>query len=249
VSISTESTALKLANIDKRALLERVQRILPKALAIGLTGSAAFDAKHLGPHSDIDIIAVNPRNCHIWNRFGGRELEIEGIPLERIKTSVRNPQWHGPNYIWNIGKIAGAEQLYGLSLSKLVTTEITARTQLIAGAGLIGFLLFGQEKARLGRRPASLDIPLALTALRRLVAGELPIRAEADEDLAKSSFLSDFSMELEKAKVVGANALDILKNNDEVSQICYMPAHRVGLAWFRKSLNIDLEMPRVCFHA
>ncbi len=231
---------------DKSAVLQEVRRLLPDVQAIAVTGSAAFEGKHFQPASDIDVVATHPKNGFAWSQVAGRDLEIHALSIERIKWQVQNPQYHGPSWVWNVGKIGGAELLCGPSLEALVRSQITKKTRLIAGSALIGFLLMAENKAKLGRRPASLDVPLALTALRRVVSGALPIRAEADQDLEEFSAMSDFSKEFENATKLGEECLNILAENSELQGITYFPAHRTGLRWLRKALSIDLEMPQMC---
>ncbi len=177
---------------DKAELFQQVLRILPNVQAIGVTGSAAFEGEHFRKDSDIDVVALNPTSCYAWGELSGHTLEIHAYDIERMKKAIRNPQWHGPNWIWNIGKIGGAEHLFGRSLENIVRRQITSSTRLVAGAALIGYLLLAASKERTGRRRASVDVPLILTALRRVVSGTFPIRALADDDLAAFSLTSDF---------------------------------------------------------
>jgi hypothetical protein len=234
---------------DKVTLIHEVRRILPDVRSVGVTGSAAFDCANFKPGSDLDVVALNPRNCFAWSELGGHEVEIEAFAAERIKLLVQNPQWHGTRWIWNIGKIGGAEFLYGPSLESLVRSQISPKTRLIAAAELIGVLLCGKDKLGTGRRPLSLDVPLVLTALRRIVSDSLPIRAAPDEDLKEYSLRSDFSRELESAKALGEESRSILLDNEELGKITYYPEHRAGLRWLRRAMNIELEMPAICYLA
>jgi len=219
--------------------------VLPDATGIAVTGSAAYDGSQFLLGSDIDVVAIHPKNGFAWGRVGRRVVDINAMRLETIKHRVQNPQLHLTNWVWNIGKIGGAEVLCGPPLEDLVRSQINARTRLVAGATLIGILLIFQEKAKHGGRLQSLDVPLLLTALRRIVSGALPLRAEPDSDLKDFTVMSDFTNELENALILGEGARSILLNNDEIQRIMYWSAHRTALTWFRKSMNINLDMPDV----
>jgi hypothetical protein len=234
-----------MAVYDKAAVIQEVKRILPDVTGIAVTGSAAYDGARFAPESDIDVVAVYPKNGFAWGRVNGRVLEINMMRLENIKRRVQNPQNHVTNWIWNIGKVASAEVLWGPPLNDLVRAQITPRIRLIAGVTLIGALLNNQEKAKYGGRLQSLDVPLVLTALRRIISDTLPIRAEPDSDLMDFTVMSDFTKELENALILGEESRDILLSNDEVQKIMYWSAHRTGLDWFRRSMGIRLEMPEV----
>ena len=235
--------------LDKCAIVDEVKRLLPDVKTIALTGSAAYDGAHFKPDSDIDIIAINPRQCMAWSEVSGHELVIGAWHMENINQLVRNPQWHGPGWIWRVGMIAGAETLYGPSLEMPVRSQITKRTRLIAASGLVGLLLMAQQKARSGRRPqlneGIVDVPFVLTALRRVLSGALPIRCEPDEDLNDMRALSDFSAEFEGAKRFAAEHRDTLRDNAALAKIIYHAAMRAGLRWMREAIDIDLPMPNI----
>jgi hypothetical protein len=230
---------------DKSAVLKEVRRILPGVEGVAVTGSAAFEGTRFRPESDIDVIAIYAKNGFAWGQVDGRELEIHIFRAEAIRQRTRNPQGQVTNWVWNTGKIGGAELLYGPSLEDLVRSQITERTRLVAGSTLIGALLNAQNKAKAGLRPQTCDVPLLLTALRRVISHALPIRAEADEDLLEFTVMSDFSKELKNARSLGEESRDILLDNDEVQKMMYWSAHRTGLGWLRKEMGIDLEMPHI----
>ncbi len=228
---------------DRTAVLHEVRRIVPDVQGVAVTGSAAFDGARFRADSDVDIVAIGPKSGFAWGRVGGHELEIETMHIDLLRGRVRNPQWHHTNWIWNIGKVGGAEVLFGPSLEDAVRSQITNRTRLIAGSTLIGALLNVQHKVKLGLRPQSLDVPLVLTALRRVVSDALPIRAEPDDDVKEITATSDFAKELESAAKLGQESLDILLNNDEVQKIMYWSAQRTGIRWLRTVMGIRLDMP------
>jgi hypothetical protein len=230
---------------DRAVVLQEVRRILPDVQGIAVTGSAAFEGARFLPDSDIDVVAIGPKSGFAWGRVGGHEMEIHAMHIDLIRGRVRNPQWHLTNWIWIAGGIGGAEVLFGPSLEDLVRSQITKRTRLIAGSTLIGALLSAQNKAKSGSRPVSLDVPLVLTALRRVVSGALPIRAEPDADLKNFTVMSDFAKELENAATLGEESFDILLDNNEVQKIMYWSEHRTGLGWLRRAMGINLEMPEV----
>jgi hypothetical protein len=234
-----------MAVYDKSAVILEVRRLLPDVTGIAVTGSAAYDGAEFSPASDIDVVAIYSKNGFAWGRIDGRELAINAMRLETLKRRVQNPQHNLANWIWNIGKVGAAEVLWGPSLEGLVRSQITARTRLVAGVALIGLLLIFQDKAKHGGRLQSVDVPLVLTGLRRIVSGTLPIRAEPDSDLRDFTVLSDFRKELDNALILGEEARDLLLNNDEVQRMMYWSAHRAGLAWLRRSMNINLAMPEV----
>ncbi len=143
---------------DRTAVLHEVRRIVPDVQGVAVTGSAAFDGARFRADSDVDIVAIGPKSGFAWGRVGGHELEIETMHIDLLRGRVRNPQWHHTNWIWNIGKVGGAEVLFGPSLEDAVRSQITNRTRLIAGSTLIGALLNVQHKVKLGLRPQSLDV-------------------------------------------------------------------------------------------
>jgi tetratricopeptide (TPR) repeat protein len=230
---------------DKFAVIQEVRRLLPTVEGIAVTGSAAYEGSRFVAESDIDVVAIYSKNGFAWGRVDGRVLEIQTMRVEMIKRRTQNPQHQLTNWVWNTGKVGGAEVLWGPSLENLVRSQITARTRLVAGTTLIGELLNNQHKAKSGSRLQSLDVPLVLTALRRVVSDALPIRAEADSDLVDFTVMSDFTKELENALILGEQARDILCNNDEVQKIMYWSAHRTALEWLRRAMGINLEMPEV----
>jgi hypothetical protein len=237
------------AALNKCAIVDEVKRLLPDVKAIALTGSAAYSGERFKADSDIDVIAINPRQCMAWGEVSGHELVIGAWRMENINQLARNPQWHGAGWVWRVGMIASAETLYGPSLAIPVRSQITKRTWLIAASGLVGLLLLAQQKARSGRRPqlneGAVDVPFVLTALRRVLSGALPIRCEPDEDLNGMGALSDFSGELEGAKKFAAEHLETLRDNTALAKITYHAATRAGLCWMRKAMNIDVAMPNI----
>jgi hypothetical protein len=230
---------------DESAVIQEVRRILPDVEGIAVTGSAAYEGTRFTAESDIDVVAIYPKNGFAWGRVGDRLLEIQVMRVGMVKRRTQNPQHQLTNWVWNTGKVGGAEVLWGPSLEDLVRSEITPRTRLVAGATLIGELLNCQQKAKSGGRLQSLDVPLVLTALRRVVSGALPIRAEADSDLLDFTVLSDFTKELDNALSLAEPARDLLLSNDEVQKMMYWSAHRTALEWFRRAIGINLEMPEV----
>jgi tetratricopeptide (TPR) repeat protein len=230
---------------DKSAVIQEVRRLLPSVEGIAVTGSAAYEGSRFVAESDIDVVALYPKNGFAWGRVDGRVLEIQTMRVEMIKRRTQNPQHHLTNWVWNTGKVGSAEVLWGPPLEGLVRSQITARTRLVAGTTLIGELLNNQHKAKSGSRLQSLDVPLVLTALRRVVSDALPIRAEPDSDLVSFTVMSDFTKELENAVILGEQARDILCDNDEVQKIMYWSAHRTAIEWLRRMLGINLEMPEV----
>jgi hypothetical protein len=230
---------------DKSAVIQEVRRILPNVEGIAVTGSAAYEGARFVAESDIDVVAIYSKNGWAWGCVDGHLLEINAMRVGMIKRLAQNPQHQVTNWVWNTGKVGGAEVLWGPSLEDLVRSEITARTRLVAGATLIGALLNCQQKAKSGGRLQSLDVPLVLTALRRVVSGALPIRAEADSDLLTFTVLSDFTKELDNALILGEQARHLLLSNDEVQKMMYWSAHRTALAWFRRAMGINLEIPEV----
>jgi hypothetical protein len=225
-----------------------VQRILPEVRMVAVTGSAAFEAAHFRPDSDIDVVAIGPRNAFAWGQASGRELEIRCYTLPGVVRMVQNPQWQTTNWLWVSGSIARAEVLWGESIEDVVRAQIDARTRLVAGSGLIGLLLQAQNRAKSGRRPVSLDVPLALTALRHIIRGVLPIRAEADEDFSDMSAASDLSGALGFAGQLARETNDILRDNNEMAKIMYVPANRTGLHWLRDAAGINKKLPDVCIY-
>ena len=229
-------------------MLAEVRRILPEVRMVAVTGSAAFDGPKFGPNSDIDVVAVGPCNVFAWGHASGREVEIQSFTLDSIRRQVQNPQWHTMNWIWYAGKLARAEVLWGRSIEELVRGEISVRTRLIGTSGLIGLLLAAERNARTGRRPVHVDVPLALSALRHIMTGILPIRAEPDDDFRDYSASADLSRALEFVKPFANEAADILRDNQEVGKIMYLPEHRAGMLWLRKVIGVDLPMPDVCYY-
>ncbi len=230
----------------KESVIKEVQRILPGVAGIAVTGSAAHNGDRFLPESDIDVIAIYSKNGWAWGEVDGHLLEINALRIEAIKRHVQNPQHHATNWIWTIGKYGGAELIFGgPNLENVVRSLITPRVRLVAGSTLVGALLNCQNKYRYGGRPQSLDVPLVLTALRRIVNNDLPLRAEADPDFLGFTIASDFTNELQSALVLAEATRDILSNNDEVQKLVYWSAHRTGLDWFRKAIGIDMEMPEV----
>jgi hypothetical protein len=237
-----------MAGYDRAAVLTEVRRILPEVRMVAVTGSAAFDGPKFTPHSDIDVVAVGPCNVFAWGHASGREVEIQSFTLDSIRHRVQNPQWHTTNWIWYAGKLARAEVLWGHSVEDLVRGEINVRTRLIAASGLIGLLLAAERNARTGRRRVHVDVPLAFSALRHIMAGILPIRSEPDEDFRNLSASADLSCALEFVKPLAREAEDLLRDNGEVGKIMYLPEHRTGMQWLRKATGIDLPMPDICYY-
>ncbi len=242
-----------MAPLDKRTIVKEVKRLFPDVETIALSGSAAYDGVRFKPDSDIDVIAVSRRPGMAWSEVAGHELVIGARNMESVNQLVRTPQWHGPGWIWRVGAVANAEILYGPSLEVQVRSQITKRTWLIAASGLIGLLLIAQRKAQTGRRPifyeTMVDVPLALTALRRVLSASLPNRCEPDDDLNEMSALSDFSTEFERVERFAAAHLDTLRDNAELEKIGHPSANRAGLHWMRKAMGIDTPMPSISMFA
>lgn len=233
---------------DKAAVLEEVRRILPDVTMVAVTGSAAFEGAHFRPDSDIDVIAIGPRNSFAWGEVAGHELEIRTYVPDTLQHSLQNPQWWHPpsNWIFVAGAIAGAEVLSGESVRGLVLSCTGDRNRLVAASALIGFLLSVESRSRTGRRPASLDVPLTLTALTNIVGGGLPIRAEPDAEFRQFSAESDLSTAVTFASEFAERTRDILADDEQVAKIMYLPEHRMGLRWLRNAIGINRAMPHLC---
>lgn len=231
---------------DKAEVVDEVRRLLPDVQTIAVTGSAAYEGTRFQPDSDIDVVAVGPRNAFVWSFACGRELEIRSYTRSFITHMVQNPQWQTTNWLWVSGSVARAEVLWGEPVEDIVRAQINPRTRLIAASGLIGLLLLAQNRFRSGRRPVSLDVPLALTALRYITAGALPIRAEPDPDFINLSAASDLSRALEFVGTFADQAAEILRDNNEVEKIMFTPANRTGLRWLRDAAGIETALPGIC---
>lgn len=235
---------------DKAAVVEEVRRIQPDVAMIAVTGSAAFEGVHFQPDSDIDVIAIGSRNSFAWGEIGGRELEIRTYTRDTLNSSLQNPQWWHPtsNWIFVAGTIAGAEVLFGESVRDLVLSCTRDRNRLVAASALIGLLLGAESRRKTGRRVASLDVPLTLTALSNVVGGGLPIRAEPDDAFRFFSAESDISTAVKFASEFAERTRDILADDEQVASIMYLPEHRTGLRWLRSAIGINRGMPHLCLY-
>jgi hypothetical protein len=229
---------------DRFAVLDEVRRLLPEVTSVAVTGSAAFDGAHFRPESDIDVVAVGPRNCLGWGQVGAHELEIFCYRIDDLEIQLQNPQWRY-DWIFHAGKLGRAEVLMGESLRPLVLRCTGDRNRLIAGSGLIGLLLIAETKRRTARHYAELNVPLTLTALHHVVSGDLPIRMEADEAFRDMSAESDLFAAVEFARGLGERTRDILSDDQQVAKIMYWPEHRRGLHWLRNAIGIDRDMPHL----
>lgn len=237
-----------MSRCDKAAILAEARRLVPDAQTVALTGSASFEGRHFRPGSDFDVIAIGPRNCFAWGEVGGTEVELVVFTQQKVWNLVGNPHWSGAGWIWLAGKIGGAEILDGPPLEAAIRAQITPEARLTAVAGLIGQLLLGAEKWAGGRRSLTLDVPLALSALRHIIHDRLPVRCAADEDLHEMNWTSDFSAELAAARLWSRQAAGILEDDRAVGRIMYYPEQRAGLRWLRRGLGIDRPMPDLCLH-
>jgi predicted nucleotidyltransferase len=238
-----------MATINKQALVNEVRRLLPEVETIALTGSAAHGAENFAPDSDIDVIAINPRACLAFTALAGHEVVVGALLKKAVSILVQNPQWFTPGWVFRVGMIAEAEVLYGGPLKPAIRSLINERTWLVAAAGLVGLLILAQKKALSGRRPhyneSIIDIPIAVTALRYVLARHFPPRCEPDADVSGLGPLSELSAELQRAAEFAVQYRDILAGDQQVAELSGSLPHRIGVEWMRKSLRIDGPMPSV----
>ena len=238
-----------MGTIDKQAIVSAVRRLLPEVETVALTGSAAHGGKNFTALSDIDIVAINPRACLACTVLGGRELVIGAILKNSVSILVQNPQWFTPGWVFRVGMIAEAEVLFGEPLKPTVRSLMNERTWFIAATGLVGLLTLAQKKALSGRRAhfneSIIDVPIAVTALRQVLARTFPIRCEPDADVAALGPLSELSVELQKAASFAMDYREILADDQQVAKLSTSLPHRLGLEWMRKALQIHRPMPSV----
>jgi hypothetical protein len=238
-----------MSTIDKQAIVNEVRRLLPEVEIIALTGSAAHGAKNFTADSDIDIIAINPRQCMACTALDGHEMVIGAVLKQAVHNLVQNPQWFTPGWVFRVGMIARAEVLFGGPLTPTIRSLINERTWLVAATGLVGLLILAQKKALSGRRPhyneSIIDIPIVVTALRYVLARTFPIRCEPDADVAALGPLSELSPELQRAATFAIPYRDILAEDQQVAKLSGLLPQRIGVEWMRKALQIHGPMPSI----
>ena len=236
-----------MGTIDKQAIVNEVRRLLPQVETIALTGSAAYGAENFRADSDIDIIAINPRDCMACTVLDGHEMVIGAVHKNAVNNLVQNPQWFTPGWIFRVGTIIRAEVLFGGPVEPTIRSLINERTWLVVATGLVGMLLLAQQKTLSGRRPqyneGIIDIPNVVTALRHALARTFPIRCGPDADAAALGPLSDISPELQGAATFAIQYRDILADDQQVAKLSSLLAQRIGVEWMRKALQIHGPMP------
>jgi hypothetical protein len=238
-----------MGTIDKQAIVNEVRRLLPAVETILLTGSAAHGAENFRADSDIDIIAINPRECMACTVLDGHEVVIGAVHKNAIHNLVQNPQWFTPGWVFRVGILVRAEVLFGGPVEPTIRSLINERTWLVAATGLVGLLIHAQKKALSGRRPhyneSLVDIPMVVTALRHTLARTFPIRCEPDADVTALGLLSDLSPELQRAATFAIQYRDILAEDQQVAKLSGLLPQRIGLEWMRKALHIHGPMPSI----
>jgi hypothetical protein len=238
-----------MGTIDKQAIVHEVRRLLPDVETIALTGSAAHGAENFTADSDIDIVAINPRACLACTSLDGHEVVIGALLKNALGILVQNPQWFTPGWVFRVGMIVRAEILFGRPLKPTIDPLINKHTWLVAATGLVGLLILARKKALSGRRPhfneSIIDVPIAVTALRHVLAGTFPIRCEPDVDAAALGPMSELSLDLQRAATFAAQYRDILAEDQQVARLSGSLPQRIGVEWMRQALQINGPMPAI----
>jgi len=169
-------------------------------------------------------MALPTQNLFFVSKASDRDVEIIRYSIRKIQEIAEHPEWFGTNWVWEFGKIKGAEKLYG----DWQAPQITRKAKTTALIGCLGKIVMRRKKLTEGRF-AQGDGCHELTALGLLMSDDWPYRYR-EEVSPKDMGTFDFS----------GFAGDL---REHLPQILFYPDHRLGAQWLSDHLHLGLSIP------